>query len=199
VAAGLALADSPTHWEEGAHFEAAALAVSVSSSRLVSCPRHFADQRTQTNRDRERARTSEATRDEMPGLTAPSDYAEEPPRHPALRINSKVSAAPPLPPRPCFLPTLEIRVVGRLVVSPSARIRSPAGRTPPRVSTVPVHNQSAAVDAVCRSAERPTRALPRTVCGMRARLLVCVAAIGEVWRAGSFAACVSVQIDPRSV
>ncbi|VAI86452.1 unnamed protein product [Triticum turgidum subsp. durum] len=25
----------------------------------------------------------------MPGLTAPSDYAEEPPRHPALRINSK--------------------------------------------------------------------------------------------------------------
>ncbi|GJN04132.1 hypothetical protein PR202_ga21654 [Eleusine coracana subsp. coracana] len=25
----------------------------------------------------------------MPGLTAPSDYAEEPPRHPALKINSK--------------------------------------------------------------------------------------------------------------
>ena len=31
----------------------------------------------------------------MPGLTAPSDYAEEPPRHPALKINSKVSATPP--------------------------------------------------------------------------------------------------------
>lgn len=35
----------------------------------------------------------------MPGLTAPSDYAEEPPRHPALKINSKVSATlrSPLP------------------------------------------------------------------------------------------------------
>jgi hypothetical protein len=30
----------------------------------------------------------------MPGLTAPSDYAEEPPRHPDLRINSKVRPPP---------------------------------------------------------------------------------------------------------
>jgi hypothetical protein len=33
----------------------------------------------------------------MPGLTAPSDYAEEPPRHPALKINAKVSATPSSP------------------------------------------------------------------------------------------------------
>ena len=33
----------------------------------------------------------------MPGLTAPSDYAEEPPRHPDLKINAKVSATPPSP------------------------------------------------------------------------------------------------------
>lgn len=26
----------------------------------------------------------------MPGLTAPSDYSKEPPRHPSLQINSKV-------------------------------------------------------------------------------------------------------------
>lgn len=31
----------------------------------------------------------------MPGLTAPSNYAEEPPRHLALRVNSKVRSYMP--------------------------------------------------------------------------------------------------------
>lgn len=33
----------------------------------------------------------------MPGLTAPSDYSKEPPRHPSLQINSKAQ------PNPLFL------------------------------------------------------------------------------------------------
>ncbi|XLT50203.1 hypothetical protein HN873_042807 [Arachis hypogaea] len=38
----------------------------------------------------------------MPGLTAPSDYSKEPPRHPCLKINSKASLIEPFnvePPR----------------------------------------------------------------------------------------------------
>jgi hypothetical protein len=133
------------------------LAVSVSSSRL---PHHFAELRTQTNRERARR----PGYDEMPGLTAPSDYAEEPPRHPALKINSKVSAAPPLP-RPCFLPHGDSsdwapRGVAKRADSFAACL-GPAVRMPARVSTVPVHRPITA-DAGCRSAPLP-------VCVMRTR------------------------------
>ena len=59
------------------------------SSPLVS--RSIASSRTPGSAPQRQAK--------MPGLTAPSDYAEELPRHPALKINSKVSACP-LSPRP---------------------------------------------------------------------------------------------------
>ena len=67
----------------------------------------------------------------MPGLTAPSDYAEEPPRHPALKINSKVSAMHPSPRDPH--PLGDSRVIG-FAVSPIARIRSRLWLVPSRSS-----------------------------------------------------------------
>jgi hypothetical protein len=89
---------------------------------LASSPPQSANQ---TKRRKGRGHERRGPRATMPGLTAPSNYEEEPPRHPALQINSKVT---PHLSRQCFSVRGSWGWVWGLAMSPLiARIRSFSG------------------------------------------------------------------------